>query len=444
MNVFKNLSICLGLLLLTMLNAHAFEVSPVSAETGTEDNWSIHGQLTFVEQWHPSFNAPYTGANSLSPKSNSGETFDATLFLGRKLWNGAELYINPEIDQGFGLSDTLGLAGFSSGEAYKVGAADPYYRMPRAFIRQTFNLGGENIVLENAANQVGKAITSNNVIVTLGKFGVVDIFDTNTYAHDARGDFLNWSSLDAGAFDYAADAWGFTYGSAVEWSQDWWTLRSGLFALSTVPNNTNIDLSFQQYEWVGEFEERHDFLGHPGKLKVLGFVNRGYMGSYSDAINAANGSTPDTALVRKLAYRPGIAMNFEQEIKPGFGIFARASINDGTQEAFEFSEINQSVSAGFSLQGDLWQRNQDTLGFVQIVNGLSADARAYFALGGIGILIGDGALNYAPERISEAYYNYALMPHIKLGINYQYVVNPAYNQDRGPVNIFAFRIHGEF
>ncbi|RIJ43861.1 carbohydrate porin, partial [Maribellus luteus] len=182
---------------------------------------------------------------------------------------------NPEIDQGFGLSNTVGLAGFSSGEAYKIGNNAPYRKLPRLFLRQVINLGGEQQAVESAPNQLAGSRSADNVTITVGKFSVVDIFDTNTYAHDPRGDFLNWAVIDAGAFDYAADAWGYTHGLAVEWTQSWWSLRGGLFALSVVPNSVTIDTTWKQYQWVGEFEARHDWFGRPGKIKLLAFATRG-------------------------------------------------------------------------------------------------------------------------------------------------------------------------
>lgn len=200
----------------------------VVPEASAPETWSIHGQLTNVTQWHPGFTAPYSGANSLDPNAQNAETTDLTLYLGTRLWQGGELYVNPEIDQGFGLSNTLGVAGFPSGEAYKVGENKPYFRLQRAFLRQVIGLSGAQQTIEDGPNQLVGATAANNVTLTIGKFSDVDIFDTNTYAHDPRADFLNWSIIDAGAFDYAADAWGYTYGMAVEWTQSWWTLRGGL------------------------------------------------------------------------------------------------------------------------------------------------------------------------------------------------------------------------
>lgn len=193
-------------------------------------------------------------------------------------------------------------------------------------------------------------------------------------------------------------------------------------------------------------ETRHHIRHHVGKVKLLGFVNRGYMGSYTDALHLGQqtGSPPDTSLVRRFASRPGFALSVEQEMTSSLGVFARASLNDGSKEAFEFTEINRSVSAGLSLKGDYWGRHDDTVGFAAAVNGLSDAARDYFAAGGMGILIGDGQLNYGPERIAELYYTWHADRYLTLGFDYHYVVNPAYNRDRGPVAILGLRVHAEF
>ncbi len=432
-------------------NNAAIEVLP-SAQVSTAapiapETWGMYGQFTGVSQYHPAFAAPYTGQNSLSPGAANPETTDLTLFAGMRIGSG-ELWINPEVDQGFGLSNTLGVAGFPSGEAYKVGANSPYLRLPRVFYRQVVNLGGEEQNIEPAANQLRRTQTANNVILTIGKFSVVDVFDTNTYAHDPRADFFNWSIVESGAFDYAADAWGYTKGASVEWTESWWTVRGGFFDLSNIPNTTVLDHTFAQHEWVSELEERHQLWGHPGKAKLLGFINQGRMGSYTDALQLAlqTNSTPDTSLVRRGSSRSGFAINLEQELASDLGAFARASANQGSKEAFDFTEINKSVSAGLSLKGNRWGRNDDTVGLAVVANGLSSAARSYFAAGGMGILIGDGQLpHYGLEKIMETYYSYAMpaVDHLILTLDYQYVVNPAYNQDRGPVNFFGVRLHKE-
>jgi high affinity Mn2+ porin len=426
--------------------AQAQAIEPPS-QAASAETWSLHGQFTFVSQHQPAFRSPYAGDNSLLADRSTKETADITLYLGRRLWQGAEAYLNPEIDQGFGLSNTLGVAGFPSGEAYKVGKNKPYLRLNRAFIRQVIPLGTETEPVEPAANALGGAVAKDNLTLTLGKFSVGDIFDTNTYAHDPRADFLNWSIIDAGAFDYAADAWGFTHGMAAEWQTGAWTFRAGLFALSEVPNSTHIDASFGQRSWMAEAERRFEVAGQPGQARLLWYVNHGRMGRYDDAVvqAAGTGLPPDLATVRRRGSKAGWALNLEQALSPEVGTFLRLSASSGEQEAFDFTEINRSVSGGVSLKGSLWGAPDHGLGVAVAVNGLSGAARRYFAAGGMGILIGDGQLpNAGPEQILETYYSVALGKQWRISGDYQRIVNPAYNRDRGPVSIYGLRLHAEF
>lgn len=427
------------------LAARAGEIKEV-AEINAPEIWNVHGQFTNVTQQNSAFHAPYSGANSLSATRRSWETTDVTLYLGARLWQGGEIYLNPEMDQGFGLSETRGVAGFPSAEAFKVGSNTPYYRLHRAFIRQVIALEGESDFVEGNANQLAGTRPKNNITLTAGKFSVVDIFDTNTYAHDPRADFLNWAVGDNGAFDYAANAAGYTAGAALEWNQSWWTLRAGFFDLSDAPNSTRLDKNYRQNEWVGEFEARHQLFGDPGKVKLLGFVNHGEMGRYRDALNLAEqtGNVPDTAQVRRTARRAGVAVNVEQALAADLGVFLRAGWNDGSKEAFDFTDINRSVSGGVSLKGDRWGRAGDTVGIAGVVNGLLSSAQGYFAAGGQGLLIGDGRLNYATEKIAEVYYKWQVHQRLAVALNFQYIVNPAYNRDRGPVSVLALRTHIEF
>lgn len=423
--------------------------APARAQFGSADGperYSLHAQATYVLQYHPAFRSPYRGTNSLDPGSRGDETVDMTFFAGAKLWRQGELYINPEIDQGFGLSGTFGVAGFLSGEAYKVGSATPYVRIPRLFFRQTFDLGGDEQMIAAGANQLASTHTADNLVVTLGKFGVTDIFDSNTYAHDPRADFLNWAIIDAGAFDYAADAWAYSYGAAVEWTKSRWTLRMGAFDLSRVPNSTFLQRDFEQFEAVTELEVRTAFAGLPGKIKALAYVNRGRMADYSDAVRAAQGtgSPPELAIVRNYASRPGFSLNFEQQLGREWGAFLRLSADDGSKEAYEFTEINRSISGGVSLSGEEWSRPNDRAGIAGVVNGLSRSAQSYFAAGGVGLLIGDGRLtHYATEDIVETYYSFAVLSGLAASIDYQFVAHPAYNGARGPVSAFGFRLHAE-
>ena len=315
------------------------------------DRVNFHGQFTFLEQAYPAFRSPYQGPNSLPGGGQGRETSDGSLFAGVRLWKGAEVWINPEIDQGFGLANTLGVAGFTSGEAYKIGQAYPYARLPRAFIRQTIDLGGATEKVEAGTAQFAGSQTANRLVLTIGKLSVVDIFDTNKYAHDPRTDFLNWAIVDTGTFDYAADAWGYTYGAAAEWYQGDWAVRAGVFDLSIVPNSADLDPTFKQFQSVGEIERRYTLWNHPGEIHVTGFLTRGRMGTFADAIALAaiTGGPADIAAVRHYQSRAGVSMNIEQEITSDLGAFMRAGWADGTKEPYEFTDIDRTVAGGVSI-----------------------------------------------------------------------------------------------
>nr|CRY97956.1 hypothetical protein [uncultured prokaryote] len=411
------------------------------------ETWAIHGQATVVEQGTFAFRSPYRGPNSLSPATLGRETADLTLYAGLRPWTGAEIWINPEIDQGFGLSNTLGVAGFPSGEAYKVGKSNPYLKLPRLFLRQTINLGGASETVDADLNQLAGARASDRVVITVGKLGVTDIFDNNSYAHDPRHDFLNWSIIDTGSFDYAADAWGFSYGAAVEWYVGRWTARAGVFNLSDIPNSPTLGTDFSQFQALVELEERHTLWGRPGKIEITGFVSRGRMGSFSDAIRLAQttGQPTDIASVRRYQGRPGISFNLEQQVTDDLGVFAHGGVSDGTIESYEFSDIDRNLAAGLSLKGARWGRPNDTFGAAVVINGISKVHEQFLNAGGLGILVGDGKLPHpGPEAIFETYYDVAAYGPAHVSLDYQFVDNPAYNRDRGPVSILAARVHAQF
>jgi high affinity Mn2+ porin len=413
-----------------------------------QENFAIHGQATYTVQATDGFQAPYSGHNSLSPSANE-ETVDATLFLGARLWRGAEAWIEPEIDQGFGLDNTLGVAGFPSGEAYKVGAYQPYFRVPRAFVRQTLDAGSDREPLEGIANQLGGSRSVDRWVFTVGKFAVTDIFDTNQYAHDPRSDFLNWAAVDGGAFDYAADAWGYTVGAAAERYIGTWTVRAGVFDLSNVPNSTRLEPGMDEFQIDAEVEKRYTLFGQTGRVLLTGFDSRGRMALLDETIDLAQttGVNINTALVEARQYRSrmGAVLGLEQPISEAVGVFARISKAAGNVEPYEFADIDRSVSVGTSIKGILWHRSDDTVGLAVIDNGISAEREEYLNLGGLGILIGDGRLPHpGAEQILETYYSAAAFSWAHVTVDYQFVKNPGYNTDRGPVSIFAVRVHAQF
>jgi high affinity Mn2+ porin len=430
--------------------AAAIASTPAPADT---DRVNFHGQATFTEQAYPPIRSPYMGPNSLPGSGQGRETADATLYAGVRLWQGAELWINPEIDQGFGLADVHGVAGFPSAEAFKEGSNYPYTRVQRAFVRQTIDLGGDTQKVDADINQFADSQTANRLTLTLGRFAITDVFDTNKYANNPKNDFLNWSIVNDGTFDYAGDAWGITYGAAAEWYQGNWTVRGGIFDLSKTPaggvspDGGQLDSSFGQFQLVGEIERRYQLWDQPGVLKITGFLSRGRAGEFDAAIalSQVTGMPADINAVRSYTSRPGISVNWQQQVTETVGVFARAGWADGNVEPWDFTDIDRTVSGGVSLNGKPWGRPDDTIGVAGVVNGIAKVHQEFFNDGGLGILIGDGMLPHpGPEEIIETYYSYALTASTHLTADYQFVNNPGYNTDRGPVNVFSGRLHWQF
>jgi high affinity Mn2+ porin len=410
-------------------------------------DWNVHAQTTFLPTGYPAFRSPYAGPNSLPGSGQARETWTTTAFLGVRLWQGGEFYFDPELAQGFGLNGTLGLAGFSNGEAQKAGAPFPKYRPQRYYIRQTFGLGGEQEDVADAANQLPGKRDIDRVTVVVGRFAVGDFFDGNSYAKDPRADFMNWAMWSSGAYDFPADLPGFTRGAVAELNRKDWAVRVGVFEVPSAPNSDV--LTFKTGGAVLEFEERHKIFDQPGKLRLGIFANRGNTGNYRQALAIA---AFDPAIdintvmqsIRRENPKYGFYANAEQQIAKDIGLFARASWNDGQNETLSFTDIDRSLSGGVSIKGSYWGRSSDTIGLGGAINGLSSGHRDLLVAGGLGLLIGDGRLNYQPERILETYYALAIDKNFTVTADYQFITNPAYNADRGPVHIFSGRLHGEF
>jgi len=255
---------------------------------------------------------------------------------------------------------------------------------------------------------------------------------------------MDWSIWAPGAFDYAADRLGLPYGVTAELHQKQWALRGGYFLMGAVTNSNNFDMNIpRRGEYVAELELRHSLWGQPGKLRLLGFVNSVFSGSYRETLDnpALN---LDISQTRRGRIKYGYALNLEQAVTDDIGLFGRWSWNNGTNEIMAFTDIDRSLSLGTSIKGTRWGRPDDVVGVAGAINGLSRDHRDFIAAGGLGPLIGDGQLNYRHERVLETYYALALNKMLTFTADYQLLVNPAYNADRGPVSIFTGRLHGEF
>jgi high affinity Mn2+ porin len=410
--------------------------------------WSAGFQSTYILQRKAGFRAPYTGPNSLTTAPETGYTLSATLFLGIRPWAGAEIFLNPETIQCEDLSHLSGLGGLSNGENQKGGGSVPNLYRARAFLRQTIGLGGERSTAEPGPNQLGGVLESRRVVVTAGNFSWGDVFENSAFAHDPRTQFLNWALMSYGASDYAADVRGYTWGIAVEYDEDAWAFRIGRFAQPIESNGLALDVDvLDHYGDTVEVEHGHALFGQSGKMRVAGFHNRARMGSFTDALRDAprNGGIPDVGQVRREQSKYGFGVSFEQNVTADVGLFARYSHNDGQTETYTYAEIERSLSAGVSVKGAAWRRPADTFGVAYALDALSDAHRAYLGAGGLGFLIGDGRLDrYRPEQIVEAYYSWNAARGLWVTVDGQHVANPAYNADRGPVNMLGCRVHVEY
>ncbi len=418
---------------------------PAIPDSATNINTDFHFQLTTVTQRHPMFSAPYTGTNSLLTKDESATTLTATLFYGLQLGKIGEFYINPEIAGGSGLSSAKGIAGFTNGEAFRVGNPSPTIYVGRVYMKHTFNLGGELEYFGESANQVNKTRTKRYIEIVLGKFSIADFFDNNRFSHDPRSQFFNWSLMSGGGWDYPANVRGYTWGGMLEYSGENFKVRTAAVLVPKEANGNVMDTHIGKARSHALEIEKHFKMGaNNGVLRLLGFYTLARMGNYNAAL-AENILNPEITTTRKYSRNKyGFLVNLEQSLGTDWGLFSRASWNDGKNETWAFTEIDRSLCLGVVHKRGLLKRQSDELGFATVMNGLSTNHKQYLQAGGYGFIIGDGQLNYQPEWITELYYKINLFYEgFWLTPDYQFVVNPAYNKDRGPAHVFSLRAHIE-
>ena len=411
-------------------------------------NYSVHAQATIIPQYHFSFNAPYTGQNSLLPGEPVKTSLTLTAYLAYRPFKHTYLVFNPEAAGGSGLSKTLGIAGFPNGEVYRVGDPKPKPFLARLYAEQRIPLSAVKQQVEDDQNQIKEYTNSEYISIVAGKFSLTDFFDDSQISHDPRSQFLNWSFMGSGGWDYPANTRGYTDGIIVQALWHDMALRYAITAMPTEANGPN--LTFKPGKATGmvwEFEKTHLFKKSETKYTTVHagfFVNKANMGNYRESINNAGSGKPDITDSR-LSGRSkwGFYGSWETNNGPVHH-FIRASYNDGKNETWAFTEIDRSIATGFRFDGSLWKRKKDYTGIAYVSNGLSSDHRAYLTKGGYGFIIGDGQLNYGHENIIEWYYHFQLLTYISISPDYQFVWHPAYNKDRGPVHIIGLRIHAEF
>ncbi|HZY35434.1 MAG TPA: carbohydrate porin [Mucilaginibacter sp.] len=421
-------------------------ISAYAQDSVKQENYGFHFQQTIITQYKPPFGAAYSGVNSLSPLSETQTSITSTLFGTAHWWKGSLFIFDPELSGGSGLSQTLGVAGFPNGETFRVGGVQNKIYIGRLFYQQNFEWGKEKDTIEDDQLHLSGLRSKRYFSAGIGKFNMGDFFDDNTFSHDPRAQFMNWALMDNAAWDYPANTRGYVLGVYTELGQPTWTLRFAVTMNVTHENSSTWDANVTRANTeTVEYEKRYAIDGQKGAVRILGFLNNGKFGDYLAAI-AQNPKAPVIDTTQHYGrHKYGLGVNAEQYVTKDFGIFAKASFNDGHTETWFFTEIDRSLTFGGVLNGDQWKRKDDEMGLAFIVNGLSAPHREYLADGGYGFIIGDGALSYAPEMIMEFYYKFnAYQRKFFISPDYQFILHPAYNTARGPVNVIGLRAHIEF
>jgi high affinity Mn2+ porin len=426
----------------------AQEPSPAPENPPTPERWNLFYQATSIGQYHGTFHSPYSGLFSLQNYPERDVSLTTTLFFGLRLEQNTILYFDPEIAGGRGFSNVNGLANSSNGELPRVASATPKPYLARLYISHDFGFGSEKESFDSQENQLGGQRPMKRYTIIAGRFTLTDFFDNNRYSHDPRSQFMGWGAMYNGAWDYAADVRGYTWGWVHELHLKDWSLRYASAAMPRVANGLRLDHRlFRNRGDVFEGEYRYTVSKHAGAIRVLHYLNHANAGNYAEAIRLAerSGGTPVVADTRRngtLKY--GFGLSMDQELNKDIGVFGRLGWNDGKTESFAFTAIDRLATAGVSITGRRWRRPFDTVATELTVSGLSSIHKDYLARRGYDFLIGDGRLRYGGEYVWETYYTVRLFRAFFASFDLQHVSNPAYNRDRGPVWIPSVRLHMEF
>jgi len=413
--------------------------------------WWLSAQGNYIAQWHPSFHAQYSGPNSFEHASEQAASEVTTLYGGLELSPTLEAVADFESAGGSGLSQTMGLAGFPNVDAVRNPglSATPY--LARLWYRKVIALSDDTVHVDRNPLSILTTLPVRRLDIHVGLFDMVDFFDLNSVANDSHTQFMNWTVVNNGAYDYAADTRGYTWGGVIDYEDRWWGFRFAEALISKRPNGLNLQKNLQDAHSENyELEFRPSLIeNRDTTVRLLAFTNFANMGDYHQAIDLfEQGRTPtpeidDHHMQTTLKY--GFGINAEQEFTDYLRGFVRAGWNEGEHESFNYTEVNQTVAFGGDIRGTLWHRPQDKFGVAFVGNGLSQRHRQYLALGGLGFLLGDGALSYGPEKIMECYYNFPIPVHSGFfgAVDVQYIDNPGYNRARGPVVVPGMRLHVE-
>lgn len=429
-----------------------------------DQRWLLSGQANIIFQSHPPFHSPYSGPNSLLARGEYKTSLVGTLFTGLqlhgKLRYNTDAIFDLESTGGRGISEALGLAGFTNLDVVRNPSLGPTPYVARAEIHQTIGLSSRMVEAQRTQFSLATKLPERRLEFRVGKLSLPDVFDQNTPGSDSHLQFLNWTVDNNGAYDYAADTRGYTYAGIAEYDDGPWTVRYGFALMPTVANGIDLQSSLRKargdnYEldygrgplarWLDRKRQ--------GAVRLLGYANYANMGDYREQnIKAlqqrANGNSGATPVITDHPFgttvKYGVGLNFEQELPKDLRVFGRFGWNEGQHESYAYTEVDQTFEVGGDLAGNRWSRPSDKIGVVVVSNGIKRDHQAYLGLGGLGFLLGDGRLNYAREDILESYYTAHNWRGLFSSLDFQYIEHPGYNRDRGPVAVFSVRTHVDF
>ena len=410
----------------------------------------ISGQANVILQWHNSFPAAYSGKNSFLPAAENATSKVYTLYLGYELTKTTEVFLDMESAGGHGLSNALGIAGFVNLDVVRNPTLGDVPYVARIMLRQIIPLSSERIEAERGPFGLATSLPARRLEFRIGKFSMPDFFDANSYGTDSHLQFLNWTVDNDGAYDYAANTRGYTDGAILEYDDHWFSARFGEALMPKIANGIHLDADLARARASNlELEARGSRMFHrPGVVRFLSYVNTANMGNYREAIaNFLNGQStvPDIVATRRQGRQKyGFGLNFEQELTPHLAAFGRVGWSDGRNESFAYTEVDRTVELGLFTKGDSWHRRNDRAGVVFVANAIVAAHQQYLALGGLGFLLGDGALTYGPEKIFEGFYTAHVWRGLFASFDLQHVNNPGYNKARGPVLVPGLRFHVDF
>lgn len=427
-------------LLMSGLTGSLWSVDTHAMDWPDSQDWAVHVDETLIDQKHGAFYSKYPdGPNSLSSQAENSYSSVAGINLGYLAGPHAEFWARVEDIRGIPLSNAGGLAALTNNDMQRVMTNQFTTYLALAFVRNTWALGGAPRSTEADEQNFARETSSRNVQLIYGKLDVLDMFDGNAYAHKSDNQFMNWCFMTSCAYDFPADARGYTWGAMSQLDWDRWSFRAGWFAMPRLPNQLELDGSVGQHFGVdAEIERRWA----SGALKLLAYQGRMQLSSYGQFLNQTGIFIQNSP--KYDAKRGGAGLNLQQELTPGVGFFSRMFWTGGQSETMAFTEADRSVSAGFSLEGQLWGREEDGIGVGWAANSINSNRQAFLAAGNYDLFIGDGYLVYAPENVLETYYRLDVVRNVELTFDWQYIQNPAYNQVRGPVDVYGLRLHLDF